>query len=213
MEKKSTGFKSFGIPEEIRPQSKRETPPPTPPSASAPTTHVEEESATLTDAMVSEIDNAEKIFNLLGIKFTDDDFQQLLFTGTFEKEVEIVKGKFAVVFNMLKTSDYDIIDEITADDIGDKKMTNEGLQLRKQATTIATVVLKIGMPGKTVAVVKPKALKKGEQVDTKALIIERRDILRQLAPSVFNIIVSKHAALCAAVDIVVKNPGDLAKNS
>lgn len=200
MEKKPTG--SFGIPAELKQKLEKK------PEEKAPELKAEV-APTITDETVTEVDNANKIFEALGVKFTDDHFQQMIFTGSFDMEVPIIKDRFNVVFSMLKAKDYDLIDEIIAEEADTLKMTMNGLEIRKQNLTISAAISKIGAPKQMKALAKPKT----EKPTDKEILLEKRKAIVEMAPAVVNMITQKHAALSMAVSLVVKEPGDFAKNS
>lgn len=174
----------------------------------APTpTPVEEAKAQSEQVDVSGED-PQKILEKLGAKFTDDDFQKLLFKGFYETELEIVKGKFKATFRTLTGNEYDELDEILADEIKTIDMTTEGFNARRAMLVISYGITHLmGKPVSKVVVNKDKT------VDTKATARERRKVLGALSPAISNLLIQKHGALTVALNLLVADPEKYLKNS
>lgn len=150
----------------------------------------------------------KKIFKQLGIEFDDSDFNKLLFSGSIDKEIEIVKGKLRARLKSLTGAEYDEIDSIMSKEANDIPMSNEGFGVRKSMLITAYGLLELN--GKPVS----KPVKKdNDSIDRKATCLARREVLSQMAPAVSNIIMQKHGALTMALNQIAADPGDLLKNS
>lgn len=197
---------SFGIPEPLRQameqsKEKREEKnkgeqPLQPPQPEQPEQPKEE---------VSEVDQTLKALN---IEFTQEDFQKLLFKGSIEKDVEIVKGHMTAKFRTLTGNDWDEIDELLARETKDISMTIQGMDIRKSVFVLAYGITELQK--------KPlsKQIKNdGGEIDTKQMAIARRKVIQQLSPSVTNLMIEKHGALTRIVNLITRDPGTHLKNS
>lgn len=162
--------------------------------------------ATLTDEQVKQAEPM-KILEQLGITFTEEMFSALLFKGFVEIPVEIVKGRLTVKFKTLTTEEHDFVDELVAEELKDKNMTNEGFQNRRSLWVLSFGTVE--MQGRPVAklVIKDKAL------DLLATVKLRREVLGKLAPAVINPMIQKHGAMTVAFNMIVADPGTHIKNS
>jgi hypothetical protein len=152
------------------------------------------------------------LFKDLGVEFTDDDFQQLLFKGFVEKDIVLTtfkKGDFTAKLRTLKTEEYDEIDEILTDEAGRVPMSTKGYESRRAVLIAAYGVTHL--MGKPLS--KSITLQGSNDPDRKAMALERRKTIRSLAPVVANKLIESHNLLSTAVELVVRNPGELGKNS
>ena len=216
------GFKgSFGIPPEIKEagekfmkrQDKEE---------SRPTIDLSEDDEFIEDESTVEdfsgdagyVEEGPKEFNIptpeenlkkVGIELTEDDFHKILFKGYIEKEVEIfpsVRGnkRFYVGMKTLTGHEYDEVDEPLAEEIRDKKMTNDGYTTRRSMWIIAYGISTI--LGKKVH---PDVLR-DDVVDTKETAKKRREVLGKLSPAILSKLMRIHGVLTVNLNAIVEDP-------
>lgn len=184
-----------------------------PPSARPPEENEEEESNRQTS--FSDL-SPDEIFEHLGVDFTDEDFQHLLFKGYVEKDITITKFKgkdFTARIKTLTTHEYDEIDEILTEELKNVSMSPNGYEARRS--------LLIGAYGVTHLMGKPLTKPiyfsqnhaRAGELNTREMSLERRKVLRQLAPPVANRIIELHNALSLATNMIVREPGEYGKNS
>lgn len=199
---------SFGIPpilEEAAARSraeaaeKRKKPTPAPEEAAPP--------EAITDETVKESDPSE-VLKSLGVEFTNDSFQHLLFKGFFESEIEVIKGRFKATVRTLTGAEYDEVDELLAAEVKNTDMTNDGFQARR-----AMWVLSYGVTHLTGKLLAKTVATKDKKIDTMATAKERRKVLSQLAPALTNQLIQKHGAMTMAINTIVAEPDKYLKNS
>jgi hypothetical protein len=202
---------SFGIPPQMaeaaakqRETRAAEKPAPIPEAAEAAlTTEPEEQKkSTTSDPTPTEM------LSQIGAKFTDDDFQRLLFKGYYEAELEVFKGKFKATFRTLTGREYDEVDEMLAEDIKDVAMTNDGLDARRAMWIISYGVTHL--MGKPVAKV---IMTKDKLVDSKETARARRQVLAELAPQVTNKLLRMHGTIVVSLNQIAADPEQFLKNS
>lgn len=215
------GFKgSFGIPPEIkeagekfmRRQEKEEVRPKIDLSGSDENEYEEEviqeeeveESANerlAEDRLPTPEDNLKKV----GIDLTDEDFHKILFKGYVEKEVEIFPSigankRLYVTMKTLTGHEYDEVDELLAEEIRDKKMTNEGYTTRRSMWILSYGISAI--QGKKVH----KDVLSDDNLDTKETAKKKRDVLGRLSPAVLTKLMRIHGIFTANLNLIVEDP-------
>lgn len=204
---------SFGIPAEMkeavaRAEAKKEEP-----KTAAPKPETDMEMKTKVEVPVTDEDarrvDPYEILKTLGVDFTDDMFNQLLFKGFIEVEVDVVPGKLKAKFKTLTTEEYDLVDELLAEDLKSKQMTSDGFDARRSVWTMTFGVTHL--MGKPVSPLVLLADKK--TVDKLATARKRRPIIASLAPVVMNTMIQKHGAMTVAINMIVADPGEHVKNS
>jgi hypothetical protein len=200
---------SFGIPQELkdaheRQRAKTQSKPAS--QAEAPQAEAPQEAEVLDEA-AGEM-TPEKVLEKMGAKFTEEDFQRLIFKGNYETDIDVIPGRLKAKFRTLTSQEYDEIDEIIANEIKDVAMTNDGLRTRTAMWIIAYGVTELA--GKPLA--KPTKDKDGK-VDSKAIAASRREIFAAMAPAVVNLLIQKHGAITMAVNSIAADPSGNLKNS
>lgn len=215
MESKKTRG-SFGTPEvpEQRPQSRggsfgKQTPPPE---------AIEQQVESMTSEIEKEAevvkDGPEAILKELGVEFTHEDFSSLIFRGFVEKTFNVIGETLQMKLKTLKVREYDVIDEILAEESETIKMTNLGYENRKSALTLAAAVEEIGQKGKMKKLVKEIPMLEDKKTpDLKELFKQRREFINEMAPSTINKAIRVHGSFVVATNMIAENPGDYAKNS
>lgn len=159
-------------------------------------------------------DDAQKadpmqILKGMGVEFNDTMFNQLLFKGFVEADLEVIGKKFIARIRTLTTEEYDMVDELLAEDVKTKQMTNDGFDTRRSMWVMAFGVTHLmGKPVCPVVVGEDK-----KTVDKVATAKKRRAVLSGLAPIVINTLIQKHAAMTVAINMIVSSPGEHIKNS
>lgn len=152
---------------------------------------------------------ANQIFKKLGIDMTEEDIQKIIFKGYVEKEVAIVGKHLRAKLKTLTTEEYDIVDEVLADEAKNTNMTMDGYNGRKSVLTVAMGVVEFN--GKPVVRQVPKD--EDGQIDIKQLMLLRRQVLDKMSASVVDKLIETHGAFTMGVNMAVRNPEDLLKNS
>lgn len=147
-----------------------------------------------------------KALESLGVKLEDQDFHSILYRGYVEKDVEIMPalgGVKAMVVKLktLTPEEYNLIDELLAEDLDAIKGTNLGFQARRELWTISFAVLDIN--GRELGKVKRE---KDGSVDLKELARSRHKMLSQLSPAVINKIIKINSTMNWAITAIVEDP-------
>lgn len=201
---------SFGIPPEIQEAAQRArasaAKPAAPPVVEEPQATPEEEAI---DDKVAEASDPTKILETLGIKFSDELLQQLIFKGSVEQTINIVPGKLTAKCKTLTVEDHDLVDEIMAGEVQDIKMTNTGFENRRSLLVLSFGILELA--GKPVC----KAIvdKDSKTIDKVATAKKRREVLQAMAPGIVNLMAQKHGAMTVAFNMIAADPGEYLKNS
>jgi hypothetical protein len=162
----------------------------------------------VTDEDANKVD-PYNILKTLGIEFTDEMFNQLLFKGFVEAEVDVIPGKLKAKFKTLTTEEHDLVDELLAEDLKNKQMTSDGFEARRSVWTMAFGVTHL--LGKPICPIVLAADKK--TMDKMATAKKRRPYIAGLAPIVMNTMIQKHGAMTVAINMIVSEPGEHVKNS
>lgn len=147
-----------------------------------------------------------KALKSLGITLTDADFHSVLYRGFVEKAVEIMPamGEVKAMVVKIKTltpDEYNVVDELVAEDIENIKGTTAGFQVRRELWMIAFAVIDIN--GREIA--KVKRDKDGE-ADLKELARARQKMLKQLSPAVINKLIRTVNTMGWAISAIVEDP-------
>lgn len=149
------------------------------------------------------------IFKKLGIEMSEEDVQKLIFKGYVEKDIEIVKGLLTAKLKTLTTEEYDIIDEMIAEETKATEMTVDGHNGRKSVLTVAMSL--VSLNGKPVVREVPK--NEDGSVNIRKYTEMRRMVLRKMSATVVDKMIRIHGSFTVGVNIGVENPEDLLKNS
>jgi hypothetical protein len=193
---------SFGLPEQLeqevlRSQTKKEEPPkPIEPIATA-----EEQ---ITQAGKSEVD---LILKTLNITFTDEDFQKVVFKGSLEKEVDIIKGRLKATFRTLNTFEIQEVNELLMKEIKEIDMTKDGSDFRHALIHISYGVTHL--QGNPLSSLYKNA---DGTPDYRRMAAERRKKFNEMSPAVINKIIWKHANFTKLLDLITDDPGEYLKN-
>jgi len=149
----------------------------------------------------------EKILADMGIEFNDDDLQHLIFKGFIEKEVEIIKGKFKATLKTLTGDEYDLADEMVANELNTLNMTKDGMRARYSQWIMVFGITKLN--GK---ILSKGVLDKEGKYDVEATAEEKRNVLGALSAAVTNLLIEKHTQFNLAVTQIIRDPGKHSKN-
>ena len=142
----------------------------------------------------------------LGIEPTEKDFHDLIFRGYLEKTIEIAtipgtETKFTAKLKSLVSDEIDAIDELIGEDLDRRRITREGLDIRKSMWTLAFAVLELsGRP--TAKTVLDKEGKPDKLETAKA----RRKVLASLNPFIVDQLIRKHAQMVTSYNAILLNP-------
>ena len=144
--------------------------------------------------------------NAIGLSLTDQDFQSVLYRGYVEKEMELVPaiGGIKPMMVKLKTltpEEFNLVDELVAEDLENIKGTNTGFQVRRELWNVAFATIEIN--GREIAKVKRD---KDTEPDLKDLARKRQKILQQLAPGVINKLMKTVTIMGWAISAIVEDP-------
>lgn len=202
---------SFGIPEEIKEAAQRQQERKNRTASSEEPKYEEaSQSAPEVKPEAEKVDESrpENILSKLGAKFGEEDFNQLLFKGTYETTIDVIKGRLTAKFRTLTSDEYDQIDEILAKEMKDIDMTQDGLRTRSSMWVISYGVTELN--GKAVT----KLVKDKEgKLDVKATAIARRAVFATMAPAIVNLLIQKHGAITVAINTIAADPTENLKNS
>lgn len=149
-----------------------------------------------------------KIFKELGAEFTEQDFNKLIFSGFIEKEFDIIPKKLSAKFKSLTCEEYDEIDTIMSKEANEISMSNDGYNARRSTLIVAHSLMELNKK----PVVKP-VFKDDGSLDKKETNALKRKTVSQMAPAVTNIMIQKHGAMTAALNLIASEPGEFLKNS
>ena len=153
----------------------------------------------------------------IGVELVDDDLHRYVFRGFIEKEVVLYPSfmsdsskDFSAIIKTLTAKEYDLADEILAEDLRDTRMTNEGYTSRRSMW-----ILSFGVPKLMGGVLcKPiyKDDSKKQELDLKAMARERHKVLSDVNPDVINELIYIHGVITIALrQILQDRRGDLLK--
>lgn len=169
-----------------------------------------QEKPEVAEAQKKETDPDPKtLLEKIGAKFTDEDFQRLLFKGVYETELDIFKDKLKSKMKTLTAKEYEEVDELLAEESNKRPMTNEGWNSLR-----AILILSYGITefnGKPLG--KPIYIKDTKDLDTKSMALDRRKVLSAMAATVVNKLSQVHSTIVVAINMIVADPEAHLKNS
>jgi hypothetical protein len=142
----------------------------------------------------------------VGIELSDSDFQSIIYRGYVEKEVELVPSvggikAMTVKLKTLTPEEFNLADELVAEDLETIKGTNAGFQIRRELWNVAFAAIEIN--GREIAKVKRE---KDADPDLKELARSRHKILQQLSPGVINKLIKTVTIMGWAISSIVEDP-------
>lgn len=167
-----------------------------------------EESTDTKEAPHKEV-GAKQIFKRLGIELGEEDIQKIIFKGYVEKEVSIVEKYLKAKLKTLTTEEYNLVDEVIADEAKNSDMSVDGYNARKSVLTVACGLVELN--GKPVIKKVPK--EDDGSVDLKKYMLLKRQVLDKMSGSVVDKLIESHGAFSLGVNMAIRNPEDLLKNS
>ena len=154
----------------------------------------------------------------IGIDFTPEDFQSLLFRGFVEKEVVVVKnpkGKnFVATVRTLSGDDYHLVDEHVAADIKGIQMTNSGYDTRRNMWILSYAVQKlmgnsVWLPKENDPMLaKLKALPDEDEADKRITMYrasKKFETISMLSPAVLNKLMKIHGVFASSMTLMVED--------
>lgn len=155
------------------------------------------------------IDPIEQLEKDFDIQLEDDDFQKLIFKGFLEKDVVAlppIRGAkpLIVTFKTLTGDEYDLVDELLAEDIRDSRMTTEGFNIRRGMWVISVGITKI--QGKQLCQPEYMIVGDKKEFDIRATTRKKRDVIGKLSGSVLSRLMRIHAQLTLTLNAVIEDP-------
>jgi hypothetical protein len=154
----------------------------------------------------------EEALRLLGMELLPDDYAKIFCNGFIEKSIQLFqtldkKFTFGATIRTLKADEYEIVDEMLAEEINNVKMTNDGLIARRSSLIMAFGITKL-MGRAVCEIVRDKAGK----IDIKKTVKAKRAVIGQMQPSVVDELMRYHGALTICLKQIVSQPdGTIAK--
>jgi len=152
---------------------------------------------------------AEDILERLGIEFTEEDMQAMIYKGCVEKDIVVIKGHLVAKMRTLTEEEYRTVDSLLTEEAKEKNMSVNGYNARKSVLILCFGVTHLA--GKEISKKKP-ATEDG-QVDLEALALQRAQVFAKMGGAVVDKLIETHGALSVAVNMVVRDPESLLKNS
>ncbi len=152
---------------------------------------------------------AAQIFKKLGIEVNEEDIQKIIFKGYIEKNIVIVKNVLTAKMKSLTTEEYDIVDEVMAKEAKDVDMSVDGFNARKSVLTTAMSLTEFN--GKPLIKEPPK--NEDGSVNLMEHMQRKRIVLKKMSATVVDKLIETHGAFSLGVNMGIRNPEDLLKNS
>lgn len=143
------------------------------------------------------------------VNLEDEDFHKIIFKGFLEKEVTVVPSirgtkPMKAMFKTLTGEEYDVVDELLAEEIRDVRMTNEGYSTRR-----AMWILSLGIThiqGKPITQTQYKETGSGREIDLKATAKARRHVISKLNAAILTRFTRIHGQLTLAINAIFEDP-------
>jgi hypothetical protein len=170
----------------------------------------EEESAQHQEEALVIKNPLEVLKSSFGIVLEDEDFHKILFRGFVEKDIEAVpsiRGSKPLIATIksLNGQEYDLVDELLAEDIRDVRMTNDGYSTRRNMWILSFAIPKL--QGKSyVSPVLMKDQEGKDVLDAKATAKKRRAKLATLNAAVLTRLMKIHGQLTLAINAIMEDP-------
>ena len=143
------------------------------------------------------------------IKLEDEDFHKIVFKGYLEKDVIAVPSirgskPLVVTFRSLNGEEYDLVDELLAEDVRDLRMTNEGFSLRRGMWILTAGITRI--QGKPLCNSEYHEVGGKKELDVKATTRKKRDVIAKLNAAVLTRLMRIHSQLTVAINYIIEDP-------
>lgn len=166
-----------------------------------------EKEENLTDESIKEFDPLS-VLKGLGMDFKEETFQKLIFQGCVDHSMKILS--VATKFKTLTVEEYDLIDQLLAEELNDKAMTKEGVEQRRSLITLSFAIMELNNK----PVTKPIMIGTGKdkEIDIMGTAKERRIVLTKMSPVFVNQLIKSHASFTVAFNYIATNPEKYLKN-
>lgn len=171
----------------------------------------EEAEATPEEKAQEKVATALENLKGIGVDLTPQDFRDLLYKGSIEKEIKLsfdptTRKPVLGIFKTLTPGEFDELDECIADEVKDLTVTRQGLDERRSGWTMAFVLL--GMEGARFV---PKVVVKKDEAgsdatDTKAMAKLRKRYISRLNAQLVNKALAIHNVLTTNLRLVMEDP-------
>lgn len=167
------------------------------------------EEPTQEDKPASKEPTALELLEQIGVSLEDEDFHKIVFRGFLEKDVTVIPamGKaraLVATFKTLNGQEYDLVDELMAEDLRDMRMTNEGYNTRRNMWVLVFGIAKLD--GKPVGPTVYMETVKGKHIDAKATARRKRDVLGLMNPAILSKMILDHATFSKAIADLISMP-------
>lgn len=147
----------------------------------------------------------QAILKRLGIEMTAEDCNRLLFKGYVTKDIKITHDPstgqdFIGRFKTLTSEEFDLVDELLAEEMNSKKMTVNGREARHSTWILAFSLTHIN----DAELQKPVFVDK--KIDIRGTAESRVAIIRKLSPYVLDKASRVYGALSAAISLIIEDP-------
>lgn len=149
------------------------------------------------------------ILTKLGIDFNEEDMQAMIYKGFIEKEIVVIKGHLKAVMKTLTEQEYRAVDTILTEETKVSAMSMAGYNARKSVLTLCFGLIELN--GKQI--VNKKPVGDDGQIDIEKLASMRGEVLAKMSGAVVDRLIETHGALTVAVNMIVRDPESLLKNS
>jgi len=143
------------------------------------------------------------------INLEDEDFHKIVFKGFLEKDVVAIPSirgtkPLIATFKTLNGEEYDLIDELLAEDVRDRRMTNDGFGTRRGMWMLAVGITKI--QGKPLCSPEYSEIDGRKEFNVKATTRKKREVIAKLNGAVLTRMMRIHAQLTLAINAVIDDP-------
>lgn len=143
------------------------------------------------------------------VTLEDEDFHKIVFKGYLEKDVIVVPSlrgtkPLIATFKTLNGEEYDLVDELLAEDIRDRRMTNDGFGTRRGMWMLAAGITRI--QGKVLCNSEYSEVDGKKEFNVKATTRKKREVIAKLNGAVLTRLMRIHAQLTLAINAVIDDP-------
>ena len=166
-----------------------------------------EKEETIDDDSVKEFDPIN-VLKALGMEFKEDIFQKLIFNGYVDHTMKVLS--IPVKFKTLTIEEYDLVDQLLAEELNAKQMTKDGVENRRALITLSFAMQEMNKK----PITKPIMIGAGKEkeLDIMETSKERRVVLTKMSPVFVNQLIKHHTSFTIAFNYIATNPEKYLKN-
>jgi hypothetical protein len=156
-----------------------------------------------TDATAKKLDPLDQL-RKIGVDFTEEDVHNLVFKGTVSKEIAVFKGvtQLSATLKALTVEECDLVDELTAEEIGKTAMTNSGADSRRAIWTLAFAVTHLN--GRMLRDLDKEGAVGKDGIDLKKKAQLYREALRKMSPYVMRVLGELQSIYAASLNLLME---------